>query len=332
MEVDTISSNEFIKCYHNSSLILTEGSVGLRTINEFGLTHDSQIMHASHIYDPRGRQVLEKIYGQYLQVAQDFSLPIILMTNTRRANKERVLSSPYKDKNVMSDYAHFLREVIAKYKCEAYIGGYIGCKGDGYTGEGKLSKEEAAAFHSWQIEAFEQADIDFIFVSLMPTLDETIGMATAIEKGKFPYIVSFMIRENGTIIDGTTIHEVINAVDNSMQIKPLCYMTNCVHPKILKHALRCNDTAKVRTRFKGIQANAAYLSPEELDKPSETISTSAVELTNELVSLNNEFPLKICGGCCGTDDAYLREFAQRLHKVLSQRFQPDERETNEAAI
>jgi len=82
-------------------------------------------MNASLIYDKAGREILEVIYGQYLGVAQEFSLPILLMTNTRRANKERVLSSPYKDKNIMRDYADFLKEIVAKYNCEAYIGGYI---------------------------------------------------------------------------------------------------------------------------------------------------------------------------------------------------------------
>lgn len=93
-----ISSSKFIECYNKSSLILTEGSVGLRMTNEFNLKHDKQIMHASHIYNSNGRQALEKIYGEYLQVAQDFSLPIILMTNTRRVNRERVLNSSYQIK------------------------------------------------------------------------------------------------------------------------------------------------------------------------------------------------------------------------------------------
>lgn len=307
-----ISIKRFIDCYNNSPLILTEGSVGLRVSNEFEIKPDSHIMNASLIYDKSGRETLELIYGQYLQVAQDFSLPILLMTNTRRANKERVLSSPYKDENIMKDYADFLKGIIAKYKCESYIGGYIGCKGDGYTGLGSLSKEAAMDFHSWQIDALFQANIDFIFASLMPTLDETIGMALEIEKKEIPYLVSFMIGENGLIPDGHSIHDAIVAVDYSTVKHPLCYMTNCVHPRILKHALQQNNTSLVKSRFKGIQANAAYLSPKELDKPSETISSSANELANEVACLNSEFPLKIYGGCCGTDDSHLREFAKRL--------------------
>lgn len=284
----------------------------MRANNEFGFPVDEQIRIASMIYSKEGRKVLGIIYGQYLQVAQDFSLPILIMTSTRRANKERMLTSQYKNKNVMGDYADFLREIAAKYTCEAYIGGYMGIKGDGYTGNGSLSKEESVDFHFWQVDAFNKADIDFIFASLMSDLEETLGIVKALEKSNYPYLLSFMIRENGTIPDGHTINDSIYAIDNSTDKKPLCYMTNCVHPRILKNALMRNDTALVRNRFKGIQANAAYLSPEILDKPSETISSTAFDLADEMVLLNNEFPLKICGGCCGTDDSHLREFAKRL--------------------
>jgi len=310
--VDIISSNEFIRSYNNSTVILTEGAVGLRTINEFELVHDKLIMHASHIYNSNGRAALAKVYGQYLQVAEDFSLPIILMTNTRRANMERALASQYRSKNIMSDYASFLREVIGKYNCEVYVGGYIGGKGDGYTGDGSLSTDEAERFHLWQIEEFNQADIDFIFISLMPNVNEAVGMVKALEKSVYPYLLSFMVKEDGTIPDGHTIHNAINTIDSATNKKPLCYMANCIHPQILKTALLHNDTPLVRSRFRGIQANAAYLSPEELDKPSETISSSPSDLANEILSLHNEFPLKFYGGCCGTDGSHLREFANYL--------------------
>lgn len=307
-----MSSSDFIKCYNNVPIILTEGAVGLRMTNEFHILCDNHISHAGHIYNAEGRKAWTKIYSEYLQIAQDFSLPIILMTNTRRCNKERIANSNFSDKNILKDHADFLRELISKFSCEAYIGGCVGCKGDGYTGDGCLTKDEAEDFHSWQIEAIAKTDVDFIYSSLMPTLDETIGMANLIEKTDLPYIISFMIRENGTIIDGTSIHSAIDTVDNSVAKKPLCYMANCVHPKIVKHALRVNDTDLVRERFKGIQANAAYLNPEELDKPSETISSGAKELADEITSLTAEFPLKIYGGCCGTDGTHLGEFARRL--------------------
>lgn len=61
-------------------------------------------------------------------------------------------------------------------------------------------------------------------------------------------------------------------------------MTNCVHPVNVGKALawEFNQTELVRNRFKGIQANASHLTPEELD----------------------------C--CCGTDERHIEELAKRI--------------------
>lgn len=229
-----MSSNQFLECYNNNSVILTEGAVGVRVSNEFSFTPDKNVMSASLIYSAEGRRILETIYGQYLQIAQEYAMPIILMTNTRRVNQNTLRESVYRDKNVISDYAQFLREIISKYSCEAYVGGIIGCQGNAYTGEGRLSKQAAYDFHSWQIEKFAQTEIDFAFAAIMPTLDEIIGMSEAFGSFNLPYIVSLMIRNNGTIIDGHKIDEVIHKVDSASKLRPICYMTNCVHTQILK--------------------------------------------------------------------------------------------------
>jgi len=318
MGVSVISVFDFVSCFEKKTRFITEAAIGLRVSNEYGIVPDKSIQNASLVYDAEGRRVLREIYGQYLQVARAYDLPVILFTNTRRANRDRVYASAFKDKNIMRDYATFLREVAADFTCQTFIGGYIGCKGDGYTGEGCLATEDAAAFHSWQVEAFEEADVDVIMASLMPTLDESIGMAQALQKSRFPYLFSFMVRENGTISDGTTIGNAIRAVDTAVDKKPLCYLSNCVHPRILLHALQQNDTPVVRERFKGIQANAAYMPPEALDKPSETVTSTAQALADEMTALNNEFPMQIIGGCCGTDATHLRAFAHDICKAKGQ--------------
>ena len=307
-----MSTEMFLSCFQKSQRILTEGAVGLRIKNEYGLSPDKHVQYAYLVYDAAGRRALRAIYGEYLQAAQDYNLPILLFTNTRRANRDRVAASSYRDENVMRDYASFLREVAADYDCETYIGGYIGGKGDGYTGADSLPTAEATSFHAWQVAEFENAGVDCIMASLMATLPESIGMVQAIGQSTFPYLFSFMMREDGTLPDGTPIDHAIHTIDSTTSRKPLCYMANCVHPKAVKNALQRNDAAAICGRFMGIQANAAYASPAELDKPSATITTAADMLTAELMALDAEFPLKIIGGCCGTDGAHLRAFAEWL--------------------
>ena len=71
-------------------------------------------------------------------------------------------------------------------------------------------------------------------------------------------------------------------------------------------------TPLVRQRFQGIQANAANLSPEELDGCDHLISSSPEELADRLMTLLWDFPLKICGGCCGTNQQHMHRFAEML--------------------
>lgn len=305
---------KFEKCFNSQSLILTEGAVGQRIEREFMLKPDADVMYAGLIYDTAGRKALTSIYSSYLLLAQQNNLPILLFTNTRRANKDRVLRSKYKNKNLMADYAYFLRELAAQYSCEAYIGGMMGCRGDAYSGNEGMETSEAEEFHLWQMRKFEQASIDFLIAGIMPALAESTGMARVMEKSTLPYIISLMINPGGTLLDGTFIHNAIQHIDGSTNKNPLCYITNCVHPSVLKKALmqKENSTELVRSRFCGIQANAASLAPHELDGSQILKTTLPKELAKEFYMLHDLFPMKIYGGCCGTDESHISELIKIL--------------------
>ena len=143
-------------------------------------------------------------------------------------------------------------------------------------------------------------------------------MAQAMEQTGLPYIISFMIRKNGRLIDGTPISQAIAAVDASVDRPPLCFMTNCVHPAPLRQALlqRENRAKPELARFLGIQANASPLSPEELDGAQQLFCSGAQELAEQMVALEDIQPFKIFGGCCGTDETHMEALAQRLEEKL----------------
>lgn len=139
-------------------------------------------------------------------------------------------------------------------------------------------------------------------------------MAKAMESTGLPYIISFMIRDDGKLVDGTTINDAILSIDNATARNPICYMVNCVHPIILKKALSYpfNQTKLVKERFLGIQANTSPLSPEELDNSSDLKSSDSVSLAHDMMELYDYFTPKILGGCCGTDNTHMEEIAKRL--------------------
>jgi S-methylmethionine-dependent homocysteine/selenocysteine methylase len=190
----------------------------------------------------------------------------------------------------------------------------VGCKGDAYTGEGALTRQEAFAFHSWQANAFLEAGIDFLYAGIMPTLYESIGMAEAMAATGLPYLISFTIQKNGKLIDGTMISRAIEIIDHMVEKKPLCYMTNCVHPLITLEALSqpFNRNDIVGRRFLGIQSNTSMLSYEELDHAADTKSTDPIGFAEDMMQLVKKKQFKILGGCCGTDHRHIEAIAQKL--------------------
>lgn len=289
--------------------------MGVRLRTEYGIAPREYIAHGAHIFDAAEKKALTEIYQQYIRIAEDSKRPMLLTTPTRRANKDNVEKAGY-SADILKENVNYFKELIRDSKAELYIGGMMGCKGDAYKGTEVLSIEEAMEFHFWQADGFFKAGADFLYAAIMPALPEAIGMAKAMEATGLPYIISFMIRENGRLIDGTTIHEAIEAIEETTVRNPLCYMTNCVHPRILDKALsqEFNRTKLVEDRFKGIQANASPLSPEELDGVDELKTSDCHKLADEMKKLQKKYHLKIYGGCCGTDHTHIAEIARLLSK------------------
>ncbi len=300
-------------CFNTSPTILMEGALGERLKREYNIRFDDKVSMANLIYDYKSRQAMETIFQEYVKIAEKYSLPFIATTPTRRANKERVLQSNLSEK-IIEDNVSFLQEIKKNTSTNMFVGGLMGCKGDAYKATEILSIEGAQEFHSWQANLFKNSGVDFLYAGIMPALSEAIGMAKAMESTGLPYIISFMIKNSGKLIDGTTIHNAIINIDKATVNKPIGYMTNCVHPTVLRKALSApfNKTKLVRERFCGIQANASPLSPEELDNCSDLKSSDNVSLANEMMKLNQYFNPKIFGGCCGTDNTHIEEIAKRI--------------------
>ena len=243
-------------------------------------------------------------------------LPFVAITPTRRANIERVAKSGY-DKKIIIDNVSILKQLRDLTDIEMYIGGLMGCRGDAYKATEFLHPTEAKEFHSWQADLFAQAGVDFLYAGIMPTLPETIGMAMAMEQTELPYIISFMLRDTGRLIDGTTINDAIEKTDSSVKRKPVCYMTNCIHPNVLYKALSWdfNQTALVKQRFQGIQANTSELPPEQLDNSAELKCSDCLELAHAMYKLTELMTLKIIGGCCGTDNTHISKIASTFAAI-----------------
>lgn len=311
---------EFQRAYEQFPFILGEGALLERLTKELHIEVNPYIAHATCIYDDKEKKALTGIYKQYLDIGKKFDLPMFVLVATWRANQERIRKAKLENKNVNKDnvdYLRSLRKTYSPYANKVFIGGIIGCKGNAYDPKEALDENQAYEFHKYQIEELAKADVDFLIGCTLPAITEAKGIAKRMSETRKPYIISFMIRPQGTLLDGTSIHDAISLIDKNITPPPICYMVNCVHPLVLREALnqKVNKTYLVKTRLKGIQANTSRKSPEELDGSESIDAESPEEYASEMIKFHTDFGIKILAGCCGSDNRHIEQIAIKYREL-----------------
>jgi homocysteine S-methyltransferase len=292
----------------SSPLILTECAISERLRRAGDVELHPTLFNTPLIYNGKGREKLAAIYQQYMEIAALSTLPILLCAPTWRLDKVRISEAGF-GKSLLFDAVSFMRDLQKRGQVpnsEVFIGGLLGPKNDCYTPEQALSAEAAYDFHMWQIEQLARAGVDCIIAQTIPAVSEGLGMASALEKSGIPAIISFVINREGRVLDGTSLMDAITAIDNSLATAPLGYMVNCVYPTFI-----CAERqpAALFERLIGIQANSSSLDHTELDGASVLHQDDLQHWGENMLRLNNEFGVKILGGCCGTDNTYLQYLA-----------------------
>lgn len=301
-------------------LIITEGAVIERLKREFAIELDPHIANAGLIYNPAQRQQLKDIYKQYIDVACAAELPIMLFTPTWRASAERVAQAQLVSRNVNLDCVQFLSEIKSEYQqdtAEVFIGGLIGCKGDAYSPQEALNIEAAMEYHCCQIKQLANTGVDFLIAETLPAISEAIGIAKAMAVTGKPYIIGFVIRDNGTLLDGTPLCKAIGRIDTEVTQQPIGYVVNCVHPLTFRKAVMSPVNASLqREKIIGLMGNTSTKSPEELDEAT-TLQTEEPEVWAEhMIALYKNFGIKVLGGCCGTNNLHIEQLAKKICSLI----------------
>lgn len=310
----------FLRTLASGGPILTEGAVVERIRRGGEEPLDPHLANAGLVLRPKGRAVLERIYRSYLDVALRHRLPLLLLTPTWRASSERMSRAGLPEGTDLNGEAvRFLSKLVESSGAASgrvFVGGLLGCRGDAYRAEEGLPVLEAEVFHRPQANALAAAGADFLLAATMPALPEAIGMARALAAAGPPYLVSFLVRESGRLLDGTPLDEAIDEVDRVARPGPAAFLVNCVHPAVLRRALVTPHAAgSTRRRLLGLQGNTSPLSPEELDGRADLDTSDPESFAEAMVSLTDEFGLKVLGGCCGTDEGHLEALARRLGSI-----------------
>lgn len=313
----------FPELLKRSRCILGEGAIIERLRRSGDVELNPHIVNSAFIYDENRRKALAAICGQYLDIGFEHGLPLLLSTPTWRAGRERIASAGYEKFDVNGDNFRFLdalRNRYGEYAQKVAICGLLSCRGNAYDPADALSPAEAQAFHAWQAARLAEAGVDFLLAATLPALSEATGIARALAATGKPYMISFVVRPEGALLDGTSLNEAIASIDAAASPSPLAYMVNCTHASIFRSALlhEVNSSPAVRNRMVGLLANTAALSPEELDESAGLVEEEPEVFGRTVAGLHGEFGMKILGGCCGTDDRHIRCLAEQLTRIAKQ--------------
>jgi len=317
-----VNPTPFSNFLKQSKCILGEGAVIERLRRNPDCELDPHIVNSGFIYHAAKRATLAAICRQYLDIGFRHDVPLLLSTSTWRASRERIAAAGLTGMDVNGDNFRFLdalRNSYGDYARKVVICGLLSCRGNAYDPAEALAAADAHEFHAWQATMLAQAEIDFLLAATLPALSEAIGLASAMAATGKPYIISFVARPEGTLLDGTPLKDAIAAIDASANPQPLAYMVNCTHASIFKAALRHegNSSLRVRDRMVGLLANTAALGPEELDNRTGLVEEDPEVFGRSVAGLHGELGMKILGGCCGTDDRHIGCLATRLASASS---------------
>ncbi|MBD3167123.1 homocysteine S-methyltransferase family protein [bacterium] len=307
----------FNRWLETHSRILMEGAV-VERLKRSGAGVHPELLNSACLCESKGRTAMSAIYEEYIRIAHDHHLPLILLTPTWRAEAHRIRTTLKMDADeLFEDAVQFMHERVTNAGLSSEttrLGGLIAIRGDVVKPAEWLSEEDAFQFHRQTTKALADAGVDFLLPSTLPALPEAVGLARACADTGSPYGISVSITSEGRLYDRSPLEDLLRTLVD-LSAPPAFINVNCVHPEVFIDGYRRTMDRAPDTEglVQGLQANTSRLSAEELDQAENLIQDETPETYADwLMKAFREFRLKMVGGCCGSDGQHIEALAKRL--------------------
>jgi S-methylmethionine-dependent homocysteine/selenocysteine methylase len=252
--------------------------------------------------DARGRDELRAYYREYLALAREFDVGVLLDTPTWRASRdwgERLGYAPARLAEINRGAVRLLDQLRPEAPA-VVVSGCVGPRADAYVPEQRMTAAEAEAYHAAQVQALADAGADLITALTLAYAEEAVGIVRAAVRAEIPVAISFTVETDGELPDRRSLPDAIARVDAETDSAAAYFMINCAHPTHFAGVLTSGDPRMARIR--GLKANASARSHEELDASDELDEGDPLDLAARYGELLDRLPgLTVLGGCCGTD-------------------------------
>lgn len=293
----------------DNTLFITDGGLETTLIFQDGI--DLPHFAAFGLLDSQaGIDRLRRYFEMYIGIARAQGVGIVLETPTWRASADWGGLLGY-DEAALAAINRRAVALLVDIRTELetpatrmIISGILGPRGDGYRAQGRMSVNEARAYHAPQIATFAQTDADMLTAYTLNYVDEAIGIVHAAKEAAMPVVISFTLETDGRLPSGEALADAIERTDAATGTYPAYYMINCAHPTHFEATLHAGGAW--RARIRGLRANASKRSHAELDASTELDAGDPHELGEQYRALRPLLPqLTVVGGCCGTDHRHV---------------------------
>jgi homocysteine S-methyltransferase len=257
--------------------------------------------------DERGRAALRRYFAPFLELAERHELPFVLDTPTWRANPDWGTQLGYDAAglaDVNRDAVAFARE-LAETRPAVTVNGVLGPRGDGYVVGERMTADEAAEYHAWQIGVLCDAGAERITALTLTYPEEAVGIVQAAAADGVPVVAGFTVETDGRLPDGTALADALAQVDAATGSAAEFFIVNCAHPTHIAAGLE--PTPQLQ-RIGGLRVNASALSHAEIEELEGLDEGDPVLLARDNAALRETLPsIRLLGGCCGTDHRHVAE-------------------------
>ena len=156
---------------------------------------------------PSGEAALRNYFQSYADIATRHRTGLILESATWRASADwgaRLGYSPdelAEANRLAIALLEDIRNEVENDQTKLVISGCIGPRGDGYVPTETMSGHAAEAYHTAQIETFDQTAADMVCAITMNYVEEAIGISRAAQRAGIPVAISFTGRDRWPAAD-----------------------------------------------------------------------------------------------------------------------------------
>lgn len=253
-------------------------------------------------------EAVRQIHLDYLAAGAD-----ILTTNTFRTYRRTLARVGLGDRAQTLTYRAVTLAIQARrdagLRNSVWIAGSMSPLEDCYSPHLVPSPAECEVEHHEMAQYLAAAGVDVILVETMNTIREAVAAASAAQRTRLPFMVSFVCGPDRRLLSGESLAEAVAAL---APLEPLALMINCMSTAAVLQALQ--ELRAATDLPIGAYANIGHAQSGWGWDFSEDISADAY---GRHVRSWLAIGARLVGGCCGTTPAHIAVLADVIYDYLA---------------